>query len=345
MAEFMEIDLRVRRPRHVRPILDPLEQFDEVELHERFRFDSESIAYITELIRPSLKTAETTRNRPVSPETQVCVALRYFASNSNQQVVGDTFGIDQSTVSRIVDTVTESLAAKVPDFMSFPADNDERSTVQNGFYKIAKFPGVVACVDGTHIRIQSPGTADAAAYINRKNYTSLNVSAACDFRRKFVHLVARWPGRSHDSWILRQSNLWDAFEMGQVTGVVLGDSGYPSRKWLLTLYLNPQTDAQKSYNKAQKKTRVLIEQAFGILKRRFSILHGEVRIKPSKVAKIVGACAVLHNIATDRNQPLPQQPHPPPPPQPELLPYHGNLNTGLAYRDHIAQTIFACPQQ
>ncbi len=50
----MEIDLRVRRPRHVRPILDPLEQFDEVELHERFRFDSESIAYITELIRPSL---------------------------------------------------------------------------------------------------------------------------------------------------------------------------------------------------------------------------------------------------------------------------------------------------
>ena len=55
--------------------------------------------------------------------------------------------------------------------------------------------------------------------------------------------------------------------------------------------------AQEAYNDTHAKTRVVIEQTFGRWKRRFHVLHAEIRMAPEKVCLIVGACAVLHNIA------------------------------------------------
>lgn len=97
--------------------------------------------------------------------------------------------------------------------------------------------------------------------------------------------------------------MWDAFESGRTDGIILGDSGYPNRRWLFTPYRNPETEWQLAYNTKQIRTRVLIENAFGRLKRRFSILHSEARLTSKKIAKVVAACIILHNIATDYNMP------------------------------------------
>ncbi|KAH3727703.1 hypothetical protein DPMN_053646 [Dreissena polymorpha] len=39
-----------------------------------------------------------------------------------------------------------------------------------------------------------------------------------------------------------------------------------------------------------------IERAFGVWKRTFHVLHGEIRMKPANVSRIIIACAVLHNL-------------------------------------------------
>ena len=39
----------------------------------------------------------------------------------------------------------------------------------------------------------------AAAYRNRKGFTSQNVMAVVDFEMKFTYLVAGWEGSSHDA--------------------------------------------------------------------------------------------------------------------------------------------------
>ena len=44
-----------------------------------------------------------------------------------------------------------------------------------------------------------------------------------------------------------------------------------------------------------------IEQSFGIFKRRFYLIHSEIRMDPIKVLHLVAACAVLHNIAILQN--------------------------------------------
>lgn len=95
----------------------------------------------------------------------------------------------------------------------------------------------------------APPLAVERDYVNRKNFHSINMQAIVDERCRFLNLVARWPGSTHDSFVLRNSAVWDAFERGDINGLILGDSGYPNRDWLMTPIINPTTDAKRRYLK------------------------------------------------------------------------------------------------
>ena len=68
-------------------------------------------------------------------------------------MIGDTVGVDKSTVSRIVRRVSLALANLLPQFCQWPTD-EQKKEIKAGFFKVAGFPSVVGCVDGTHVRIQ-----------------------------------------------------------------------------------------------------------------------------------------------------------------------------------------------
>ena len=72
----------------------------------------------------------------------------------------------------------------------------------------------------------------------------------------------------------------------------------------MTPYANPEIPQQKAYNSAHTITRVVIEQTYGRWKRRFYVLHSKIRMAPEKVWLIIGAWAVLHNIAVLLNEPM-----------------------------------------
>jgi hypothetical protein len=114
-----------------------------------------------------------------------------------------------------------------------------------------------------------------------------------------INCVAKWPGSVHDARILRESPLFDAFESVRkpVNGIVLGDSGYMLRDWLMTPIINPRGPKEEAYNTALCGTRCTVERCIGILKRRWHCLHAELRVAPAKACKIVCACVALHNRA------------------------------------------------
>lgn len=63
-------------------------------------------------------------------------------------------------------------------------------------------------------------------------------------------------------------------------------------------------------NRAHKKTRSVVERGIGQLKRRFHVLHGEIRLEPPlKVCKVVEVCALLHNICKNMNIQMPPEDH------------------------------------
>ena len=48
----------------------------------------------------------------------------------------------------------------------------------------------------------------------------------------------------------------------------------------MTPYPHPSTQHQKAFNEALRKTRVKIKQSFGIIKRKFHLMHSEIRMDP-----------------------------------------------------------------
>ena len=129
----------------------------------------------------------------------------------------------------------------------------------------------------------------------------------CDADLRIVNCIAKWPGSIHDSRILRESELFTAFESPRkpVTGVFLGDSGYMLRDWLLTPILNPRNQQERAYMDAHCVTRSTVERCIGVLKRRWHCLHGEIRLSPAKACKVICACVMLHNRATELRLPPP----------------------------------------
>ena len=265
--------------------------------------------------------------------------LRYLASASLQSTVADSLGISQSSVSRAVDEVCSALVAEMEQFIKLSNDIEEE---KRRFFSIAGFPGVVGVVDGSHVRIMEP-KKNPNSYINRKYYPSINVCAVCDSQCKFTYVSIRWPGSCHDSFIFRQTDLWEKYESAERGGIILGDSGYACRKWLMTPYPQGllQTQQSEAFNKALSRTRVKIECAFGRLKRRFLILHNELRVTPEKATVIIGACMVLHNIAIDLQMPdIGEEPFVDDE-VPSIPSNETSSSNGFAMRDHIANTYFS----
>ena len=81
----------------------------------------------------------------------------------------------------------------------------------------------------------------------------MNVQAVYSHDLKFRNTVARWPGSVHDSRIFRNSRLCVKFENHDYNGVLLGDSRYALKAYLLTPILNPQTPPERRYNFSQNK--------------------------------------------------------------------------------------------
>ena len=85
--------------------------------------------------------------------------------------------------------------------------------------------------------------------------------------------MVKFPGSVHDAFIFNNSELSYYLENTGVDGWLLGDSGYPLKKFLMTpkLKFNPSTPAEQRYKRTHTKTRVVDTKcrAFGVCKSRF----------------------------------------------------------------------------
>lgn len=157
--------------------------------------------------------------------------------------------MSQSYVSRCVAKVALAIGNLSAEEIKFPDNNDLRRTQQE-FRGIAGMPGVIGCIDCIHVAVQMPTHPRPEVFRNRKGYFSLNVQAVCGPNLEFYNIVARWPGSAHDSNIFDNSRLCQELEDELLPGHLLGDSGYPCRKYLLTPVTAPHDRGENRYNAA-----------------------------------------------------------------------------------------------
>ncbi|VDN25948.1 unnamed protein product, partial [Cylicostephanus goldi] len=186
-----------------------------------------------------------------------------------QRITAITLGCSQPTVSRIIAQVSDLFYRRRKEFIKWPEPNEQQNT-QRRFLELCGIPNVVGALDGSHVKIIAPSV-------------------------------------SEDSYVFRSSVLYRSLQTGRKTGILLADSAYRSERFLLKPILRENRTAAGScshtqlliletrYTDAVCRGRVVIENAFGSLKRQFQALHTELRHSPARSAKIIVAACCLRN--------------------------------------------------
>lgn len=125
----------------------------------------------------------------VPPVLKLAATLNLLASGSYQLNVGGSFlfGMAQPTISTIFnETIVLLEEALCSDWVKIePSLFNE---TKKHFFRKFKIPGVVGCIDGTHIPILRP-TQDEHMYFNRKGFHSINAMIVSNDIRILFQLI------------------------------------------------------------------------------------------------------------------------------------------------------------
>lgn len=129
-----------------------------------------------------------------------------------------------------------------------------------------------------------------------------------DARKRFLDVFTGVPSKIHDARVFKLSPISKRLE--HICGGifhVLGDGAYELREWLLKPYREYELNsrARRRYNKKFCATRVVVENAFGMLKKRFIQLIRLFMWDVDRISKFIVSCCVLHNICIDANDDVP----------------------------------------
>lgn len=183
--------------------------------------------------------------------------------------------------------------------IQWPNREDQQEISRN--FAVHGFPGIIGCIDGSHIKINAPKD-HPNSYVNRKGFHSLLLQAVCDHRMLFTDIYAGEAGSIHDYTLFRRSNLSRRILNGHVRfyndSHMVGDLAYRLTTFLLTKFKNNRdlNRREKNYNIILSKARVTIERAFAYLKGRFRRLKFLETIRLDLAVLLISTGCILHNI-------------------------------------------------
>ncbi|XP_030850346.1 putative nuclease HARBI1 [Strongylocentrotus purpuratus] len=289
----------LNRERVFRDRTNPLDTLNDKKMHKYYRFTRQGVMRVIDLLEERIAPL-TQRSHSIDARLQIFVALNFYATSDFYSSVLKDHGVSISTVCRIINRVTKVLASLKEQVVTWRPAGEK----QMEFLELSGFPMVVGAIDCTHVWLDgSPLKTTEYAYVNRKGWHSINVQFVTDANYNIINVCARWPGSVHDCRVLENSYVGQDFQRGELEGVLLGDSGYPQRSWLMTPFRNPQTHAERTYNRAHMRGRVVVEQTNGQIKKKFPCLRRGLRVKPKKACQIIIACTVLYRLSKDWKEP------------------------------------------
>ena len=272
-----------------------------------FRVNRATFEFLVETLRPKLQK----RHNPLKPaktvEHRVAVGLYHFAHGGSFFSTGRALEVAESTAHNMVWAFVDAILELLSDEISWPSDQ-EMVQVSKGFEAKRQLPNCQGAIDCTHFDIKTPDGENSRSYIDRHGKHSVTMQAVVDSQGRFLNVHAGWPGSVHDSRIFNLSPLRKAIRdrvilqgpIANVQGhpIKLGDAGYALQPWMITPILGHNLDAKsESFNFYQSSTRIIVEQAFGILKGRWRWLAGIMHIADAtRLSDVLVVACILHNL-------------------------------------------------
>lgn len=143
MAEVLHLVTRLRRreerrairPRVFRDRLNPLELYHDEELYTRYRFRRPTLLFLVDMLAPQIEHP-TRRSQSLPALLQVLVFLRFLATGSFHQLVGDSIRISKATTGRCIRRVADAIIHFRHRFIRFPT-GQQAANVKRAFHAIA----------------------------------------------------------------------------------------------------------------------------------------------------------------------------------------------------------------
>ena len=152
---------------------------------ENFQMSETSFEELVNILRPYLEKQVTRMRKPVSTERQIASSLYYIIDEARYRKTVNTVGILRGSVSLIIRKVSKAIVEFLgKDYMKLPETLAEVENLTQKFLEHHGFPQCIGAIDGTHIPIRQPNQ-NYTDYINRKEFTSINVQVLCDYRYCF----------------------------------------------------------------------------------------------------------------------------------------------------------------
>ena len=248
--------------------------------------------YIVRVVGPDLAKKDTRLRKCIPVNKRVAVALWRLATGDTYRSTGLQFGIGRCTAMLLKADFCKAIAKRATNFIKFSETEEELTWNIRLFAQKSPFPQEVGAIDGSHIPLKTVPVNERIEYFNRKQDYSAVVQAVADASFKFLDVSTGFPGSIHDACIFRLSKLQREIAQGnwlngpskQVGGcevgpLLVGDSAYPLSTWLMKPFKQTRTltESQLWYNCALSQARVVIEQAYGILKGRWRCLYKQWR--------------------------------------------------------------------
>jgi len=172
------------------------------------------------------------------------------------------------------------------------------------------FARCIGAIDGTFCRILRPGAYShdgGLEHNSYKKYYAIQLLAVCLPNLLFTYAHVGTPGSRADTTMLKNSNLYlrlDDYIPPGSGAYLLGDSGFSLLLWILIPFTDRayrtinffRKQIVTVYDAAQKSARVVIEQAYGVLKGRWRILHTGIHLHLPMAPIVVDCCVILHNV-------------------------------------------------
>ncbi|XP_036334979.1 putative nuclease HARBI1 [Rhagoletis pomonella] len=265
-----------RTRRMLRDSSNPLELEENIFL-KNFRLSKAAFTHLLTLLDSKLQAGVSKTSVPNI--LKLAATLRFCAQGSYQLSVGNEscIGLGQSTVSIILAEVFNALEECVcRDWIKMQNSEEEKRETKCYFFGRSGIPGVIGCIEGTHIKIVSPKKEHQHLYYNRKGFFSLNAMIVCDNAMRIRYINAKYPGATHDANVFNMSALKQQLEEEYRSGernMLLGDGGYALQPYMLTPYRNPEPgSAECMFNGKHSQGRNIVERTIGVLKNRFRCL-------------------------------------------------------------------------
>ncbi|XP_050056258.1 uncharacterized protein LOC126549901 [Aphis gossypii] len=164
-----ELELDGNENRRFYTAENALDDLNDRQFIKKFRLPKQNVRDRIHELSPFM--IHPTRCSAISIERQVLTALRFYASGSYQQDIGENraSSMSQSAVSQCITEVTEALNQPLvfSKHVYFPRTIEELNIVRQKFYEKYRIPGIIGIVDGTHIAIEPPKSEADSGYALR----------------------------------------------------------------------------------------------------------------------------------------------------------------------------------